>query len=317
MRCKAFTLAEVMVVVAILALLLMILAPSLNRTLGMARSTLCRNNLAKISTAFGTYVGGVDGSGAAAAHPPDSGLWPGVPYSVCPSKNLFICPEKEEKSSFSLPTNPLDGLVYVHRVRGFEVPFAEVGLGKMHFGTRRGSDARGEYIECGTDDNSACTAAYMDRDGHDGIIRIYLMPNGEIIAKLMKYSCGESNCVLYKGKPLFPDNVYTTPGEERYGWLGPGTSKNGMEVVLAKGMKCSYGINERSGELRNGTNRVLLVDYDQMVVKLGDPKCPEMLAAGAARHMGKLNMLRVDGRVQAMGPTQLDPLLGDQNLWEP
>ena len=324
MKRNAFTLVEILVVIAVIALLLMILMPSYQQAAAMTRATLCRNNLAKISTAFATHASGAAASTLKGVFSlPSADLWPGVPYSVCPVKTLFICPEKEEeeKSSYNKPTNPLEGLQYLNRPRGWNIPFTEVGLGKMYFGTRRGRDSRGEYIECGMDDNSPVDADYMDNDGSDGLIRVYLEPNGRVVAKLMKYNCagGESNCVLYKGKPLFPDNVYTNPNDERYGWLGPGASKSSLlvEAVLFKGVQCSYGINERSGELRYGTGRVLLVDYDKMIVDLSNAECPKLLSTAAQRHLGKLNMLLTDGAVRATGPTQIDPLLGGQELWEP
>jgi len=322
MRRNGFTLAEMMVVVALLALLLMLVAPSYHHAASITRATLCRNNLAKISTAFGTHAGGVDASSVSGAVSlPNSDSWPAVPYDVCPMNALFICPEKEDKNAYSMPSNPMEGLRYQNsgygrNDRGWDIPFTEAGLGGMYFGTRRGRDSRGEYIEVGLDDNAAVTADYMDRDGHDGILRVYLESSGKIVIKLMKYSCGENNCVLYFGKPLFPDNV-TDPADPYYGWLGPGTSKNGRERVLSRGMQCSYGINERSGELHYGAKRVLLVDYDEVIVKLGDSKCPELLSEAAERHMGKLNMLLADGAVQAIGPTRLDPLLGDQDIWAP
>jgi len=317
MKRDAFTLVEILVVIAVIALLLMIMMPSYQQAQALTRATLCRNNLAKLSTAFGTHAGGAAASTLKGAFGlPTSDLWPAVPYDVCPVKTVFICPEKDDKSAYSMPTEPLDGLVYVHPDRGFSVPFTECGLGKMNFGTRRGQDSRGVYIECGTDDNDVVTASYMDNDGHDGLMRVYLMSTGEVILKLLKYSCGESNCVLYRGKPLFPDDV-TNPADHHYGWLGPGTSKNGREVELSRGMQCSYGINERSGELHYGDSRVLLVDYDKIIVDLSDAKCPSLLSTAAQRHLGKLNVLFADGAVRATGPTQLDPLLGDQELWEP
>ncbi len=318
MRRNAFTLVEVMVVIAVIVLLLVILMPSYQHAQALTRATLCRNNLAKISTAFATHSGGVGaGTVSGAFSLPKSDGWPAVPYDVCPVKTVFICPEKEEKSSYSMPTNPLEGLVYVHPDRGFSVPFAEVGLGKMNFGTRRGRDSRGEYIECGTDDNDPVTAAYMDNDGHDGLMRVYLQPSGEVIIKLLKYSCGETNCILYRGKPLFVDSC-TDPANHKYGWMGAQPdSKIGREVVLSKGMQCSYGINERSGSLKYGDSRVLLVDYDKMIVDLSKAECPQLLSTAAQRHLGKLNVLFADGSVKVMGPTHLDPLLGDQNIWEP
>jgi hypothetical protein len=192
-----------------------------------------------------------------------------------------------------------------------------VGLGKMYFGTRRGKDSRAEYIECGTDDNSAVTAAYMDTDGHDGLMRVYLEPSGKVVIKLMKYSCGENNCVLYFGKPCFPDST-TDPADPFYGWLGPKpTSKINVERVLSKGMQCSYGINERSGELHYGDGRVLVVDYDKTIVNISNAELPKLLSDAAQRHLGKLNMLLTDGAVRPTWPTQLDPLLGGKALWEP
>jgi len=58
------------------------------------------------------------------------------------------------------------------------------------------------------------------------------------------------------------------------------------------------------------------VDYDKVIVDLSDAECPTLLSTAAQRHLGKLNILLADGAVRATGPTQLDPLLG-QELWEP
>ena len=322
MKRRAFTLVEILVVIAVIALLLMILMPSYQHAAAMTRATLCRNNLAKISTAFATHA---SGAGAKTLNGifdlPNADSWPVVPYDVCPVPTLFICPEKEEKSNYSIAKNPMEGLRYTNsgynrNDRGWDILFTEVGLGKMYFGTRRGKDSRGDYIEVGLDDNSEVTAVSIDTDGHDGVLRVYLEPNGKVVIKLIKYSCGENNCVLYFGKPLFPDNV-TNPADPFYGWLGPGTSKNGMERELSRGMQCSYGINERSGELRYGDGRVLLVDYDKTIVNLSNAEFPKLLSDAAQRHLGKLNMLLTDGAVRPTGPTQLDPLLGGQKLWEP
>ena len=322
MKRDAFTLVEILVVIAVIALLLMILMPSYQQAAAMTRATLCRNNLAKISTAFATHA---SGAGAKTLNGifdlPNADTWPAVPYDVCPVPTLFICPEKEEKSIYTTPKNPMEGLRYTNsgynrNDRGWDILFTEVGLGKQNFGTRRGRDSQGDYIEVGLDDNSAVTADYIDNDGHDGVLRVYLEPGGKVVIKLIKYSCGENNCVLYFGKPLFPDNV-TNPADPFYGWLGPGTSKNGMERELSRGMQCSYGINERSGELRYGDGRVLLVDYDKTIVNLSNAEFPKLLSDAAQRHLGKLNMLLTDGAVRPTGPTQLDPLLGGQKLWEP
>lgn len=54
-RCRAFTLIEVLVVVAIIALLLAILLPSLEQARRMSRATVCLSNLKQIGNACMTY----------------------------------------------------------------------------------------------------------------------------------------------------------------------------------------------------------------------------------------------------------------------
>jgi len=318
MRRNAFTLVEVMIVIAVIALLLMILLPSYQRAAAMTRATICRNNLAKLSTAFATHAGGAGASTIKGAFGlPASDVWPAVPYDVCPVTALFTCPEMEEKSIFALPKNPLEGLTYACTNRNFEIPITEVGIGGLHIGTRRGQDSRAPYIEIVLEDvETRISTNTFDHDDGDGLMRVYLESNGKVVIKLLNYSCGEKNCMRYKGKPLYPDET-TDPISPIYGWLGPGASKVNREVSLSQGMQCTYGINERSGQLRYGDARVLLVDYDKTIVNLSDPKCPQMLSDAAQRHLGKLNVLFADGAVKATGPTNLDPLLGGQELWAP
>jgi len=136
----------------------------------------------------------------------------------------------------SIPTNPLEGLTYACTNRNFELPITEVGLGFSYMGTRRGTDSRGDYIEIVLEDrvDIAVTANTFDYDNGDGLMRVYLESTGRVVIKLLNYSCGERNCVRYHGKPLFPDEV-TNPADPLYGWLGPGASKVGREVVLSSG----------------------------------------------------------------------------------
>ncbi len=56
-RCGAFTLVELLVVVAILTLLIPILMPSLNKAKERARMAVCKMNLKGLIAAFGNYIG--------------------------------------------------------------------------------------------------------------------------------------------------------------------------------------------------------------------------------------------------------------------
>ncbi len=55
-RCKAFTLIEVLVAISIIAMLLGILVPSLQRVRGIAGQTLCQNHLRQWAMAFEMYA---------------------------------------------------------------------------------------------------------------------------------------------------------------------------------------------------------------------------------------------------------------------
>jgi len=283
------------------------------------------------------------GSGGGSGEDPEA--WPPLPPGPPPPP-----PEPERRSLDEF----LRELRYACRNRGFEVGFGDPshqGMGHMNLGTREGEDGRGNYIEIGLDDNSPVTAGYIDSDGHDGVIRLYQQTDGQVIAKLMKYSCGERNCVVYKNEPLFtspadPASV-TTPGAEQYGWLGPGTSKNGMEVVLfdpeeqegtpgsgggsgsgvgpygvrrslglwAVRISSNYGMARGVERFPPGAAKPLVMDFTHRIV---DPTVPQFTdyLYGSARHSGQINVLFTDGSIQPMAPSSLDPLMpGNEQLY--
>lgn len=334
MKRKAFTLVELLVVVAIIVLLVAILAPGFRDAVARGRAATCQNNLHNISTAFANHYAQqqlVEGKAQTADYP-SADQWPSIPWNVCQSRETFHCPEAEGTAAGAgLPLSEyLSQFLYTCRNRGFSVPFgdpAHQGVGKMNLGTRTGSDQTGNYIEIGLDDNSVVTANYMDNDGHDGLMRIYAGAGGRRFIKLLVYYCGEKNCVTHYDNPVFtgPGDTpgVTDPGSIEYGWLGPATynsndrsEKEGMEVDL-ESMICTYGINWGSENLSFGARKILVTDYDENIVDSTDPNIQTKLQA-AARHLGKLNILFTDSTVKAFGPTEIDPLLpGNATLWQP
>lgn len=335
MKTRAFTLVELLIVIVILGVLLALLVPAGSRAWAVARATWCRDNLRQIHNGF--YVHRAQAEELAGLFP-KADQFPSIPRMAMESPRTFICPEDdydaEAGDGQSAVVDPLSHLVYRNidssswkPPRNIEICFddpAHQGFGHMHMGTWRGSDARGEYIEIGLNDNSPVTENYyMSGESHDGIIRIYLNDGGRTIAKLIKYSCGEYNCVLFDGKPLFegpndPPGV-TDPASEQYGWMGPGTSKNGMEVELGVTwtMRCSYGMTVGAEQFRSGVHKILVIDHPRRMADYTRPDFWEMLEE-SARHFGHINVLFSDGSVQSFSPMEIDPLVpGNHRLWEP
>lgn len=318
MKRNAFTLVELLVVVSIIALLATILSPSLVGACAIARKAVCAANLHHIGEGFATHNTQMQQTGLPTTLFPATSQWPGVPMGSLDSGDVFICPEAEGEGVGG-DVDYLSAMTYVNRPRGLEIPMSSVGgLGEMWVGYRRGSDGRGAYMEIGTDDNSTVTAGYLNSDGHDGVIRVYdEQPGGMVTAVLWRYSCGEKNCVLYNGEPLFPDGSNTDPSSDTFGWLGPGTSKNGMEVELASGGCTSYGMNVNASKFQGGKRRVAVLDFDSRIVRPDRSDIQKGLE-DAARHLGTINILYSDDSVGSAGPTEIDPRIPTrESLWLP
>ena len=95
---RAFTLVELLVVVAIIALLVTILAPSLRRTLDMTRRAVCATNQRHLGSAFAEYAS--ESGGKLPQHPAYGGNWLwDLPCETLDSliacgaqKEMFFCP---------------------------------------------------------------------------------------------------------------------------------------------------------------------------------------------------------------------------------
>jgi prepilin-type N-terminal cleavage/methylation domain-containing protein len=101
MKRKAFTLVELMVVIAIIALLVVLVMPSMSTVYSLARATICRGQLEKLGGAFAIAQGQKPiysaGNPALLGVYPKKLTWPSIPRNAVDDPVLYHCPEDPNK----------------------------------------------------------------------------------------------------------------------------------------------------------------------------------------------------------------------------
>jgi prepilin-type N-terminal cleavage/methylation domain-containing protein/prepilin-type processing-associated H-X9-DG protein len=347
MKSKAFTLVELMVVIAIIALLVAILLPSMSSVASVTRATICMNNLNKLGQAFALAsasrtVGGGGGAGmgtGALVFPyPDSLLWPGVPKEAVADPVIFICPEdvgKESKVSSGNVQDMFALLEYRNEYGSFKMN--NIGGKAFLYISRTGTDSvNGPYTEfLLEDDNNNGQFEQLNFNGWwdtDGYVRVY--HSGYL---WLPASMPEEEKYKYPGAgaPGYPNSLNACPnmnqiwfrGKPAYGTDGQTNTNRGQKNRPGYGLKewsvwmTNYGISSVVYQYPYSAKALLLVDYPELIVDLEAPltvdtKLAGGIGVGGARHLGKVNGLWADGSVTANMPLNISPRLRPET-WAP
>jgi prepilin-type N-terminal cleavage/methylation domain-containing protein/prepilin-type processing-associated H-X9-DG protein len=315
MKRRAFTLVELLVVVAIIALLVAMLVPQFSTARKLARSTVCRNNLNKLAQGMIEAQNKPDLGGAISGTPyPDPAIWPAVPMNVVPNTNVFICPE------FTNPANDqVMGLQYKSGIGGAFVDFKDGAMGPhgiVSCRSRTGSNGQGRYVEFVIEENPDYPCAFgQSTDAgypsvncyseNDGVWRFYETSSpGVRKVELVNYTCGATNELWLNGKQY---------------WTNLAGHVN--DQVLMPWVATSYGINSQITGYTIKPNTIVLVDWDNRLVDMTDTAgvAAKLPQTQIARHNGQLNVLFADQSVRTMGPSEINPAITSiaQDLWKP
>ena len=280
---RAFTLIELMVVMAMIAMLLALLLPALGNARAAGRATRCAVNLHQL----GMLMTPVMGKPATGQPFPTPLAWPGEVFPRCPHLGIFHCPDGGKGGS-----GRAEGLAYRNASRGIDVSLD--GSTNAYFTTRPGSNGT-EYV---IEDNIAAGPASFN-DLNDG----YFVIDDQGVLTVKQSTCGEPNALYLNGQPLWPPD---------------GLMRNhvGQPTPVGGAGRTNYGINTRAWKQGYGSKVIVLMDSTQRTVDPGNTVQAQQTLLESTRHLGRLNVLMGDGGVIRRTPIELNPQFR-LKLWDP
>jgi prepilin-type N-terminal cleavage/methylation domain-containing protein len=350
MQRRAFTLVELLMVVAVIALLVAFFYPSMSAAGKTARTVVCQNHLRNISQAFTLRRANssLEQTPNQRSDYPEPLAWPSVPMDILADEETYICPEDDgtEASGSGDGTDNLEKLEYVNWDGHWTLNQTE-GETTTYFARRGEHPSKGPYTEfhC-QDDHTDPNYAKAFRNGppwigwydEDCLIRMY--DSGLIDVPTTHWwgepqyddhkatiwvvwqpppnqhynlnTCPNVNEIWFEGSPAFGSNgqVHTNRGNT---FQIPGWKAGGA----GGGGVTSYGINSYAYRVTKGRH-IVLVDYEatDTVVWLEDDVESENNLLNSGRHHGKVNYLLSDGTVHLAAPMAVSPRI-EPEKWDP
>jgi len=311
MKRNAFTMTELLVVLAILALLGAIAVPTSSRMMALGRRTVCANNLSQLMRMI---ISAQQLPRARGELPPEETpfmakhFWPSrvaAEYTGSPlaAERLFLCPDSLTGYSKGHPP-----LTYLSGISWEFMPFDP---SSFHCCSREGVDEAGEsYTEYCIEENPRVESKWTHIDCcgtsawsvNDGIWRVYdRIENGLRTVVLTYYDCGKPNQLWINGE-FYADSL---------------ANKLGMTLKF-RDAYTNYGYNALLGEdYTVAPDTIVLMDSINGHI---DPEDPDIIAdlnhPDTARHLGMINVLTADAAVRVLAPSDLYPDIDDRQ-WTP
>lgn len=325
---RAFTIPEVLTVIAIIIIILAMLLPSLGESRHGAWMAMCASNQHQCHIAMKGQKGYTPHSSL-----PSSGAWTSAVVAKGAGPSL-ICPVDEFihrgaggmddlrivqwEHSGHPDAGHVSETMMVDIIDGASLPDPQISWfrgDRVH----RGGQLNGEddlRAKVGVSDwsrlESGKVAVSIDWSGrflidtNDNTIHIYDKWQGDPHGGGSRHFIYDSEGELVEiggGKHTHTNNQ----------------AHQGYDPALdldAEGTAVSFGMNSQVRDKRHGAGQVLLLDYERSIVQRGDSghAIDDMDELFAPRHFGKANVLFVDGSVQPMAQAELEV---DPELWLP
>ena len=308
-----FTLLELLTVIAIIAMLLAILMPSLRGAINVTKAAKCGSNLRELSKAVANFR----------SDKPTQKLFPQTwqstlkPY-VSNNLDVFVCPEFAGNNPEATQV-ALNDLVYFRVVHGrtdiidltenpymvkLSPPQYEAALAANWLGNSNASNnfPRDEwpYQDDGTGVYWLCMEDYgNDWDYKDVMTRVTDNHDGTLSLHMISGFTGHQNSLRWKHD------------DSEIAYIGSNNTV-GVDVTLpTEEYESSYGMNGKAEGIKFQGTKVLMIDYIWIVAsRTHDWSAhpgPRLGVPSFARHMGKMNVLFAGGDVALMRPEEIDP----------
>ena len=324
----AFTLTELLVAIVVIALLISIIAPLPGVAISYAHQVKCASNQRQIFDAMlirrnEEFLRLQVQPGTMTSDTLQVNDWPtAIQHYIGRSANVMLCPE-EKDTQRGIPDVSVriwwigvrDEHMFTHYPYWMESDYEDPGLDpkpnmwKINGDNyRRGGKPKSMLAKYtpGNDPNDYWFAVedIGDADFWDFDTHVIETPTSIKIHGYEGYAQAIHAIIGPDGSRFDYDNP---DGKEE---IGP------LEFFMPR---THFGMNSQASSLRAGTEKLLLVDYNDIVVRTGlrigeDDGFPLLIQP---RHRGKVNGLTMSGAVQTYAPEDINPEIStNTHLWE-
>ena len=308
-----FTLVELLVVMALIALLAMLTVPTLSGIYRVAHRTTCANNLKRIGQAVTLLSGSGPGGQEVRLR---TERWQLQLGRYIGEGGVFICPAGDGEEQ-AIENIPLTDLTCIHVTStGYDLEFIEgpyvAKLSDEQFqavdfvlGVRYDAPAYNPGVDPRMYWYILEDVPFEGGD-HDFDIGVRVLENGDgtltLSVKQITFASYDFNLVdkLDDRKILVRKHQMDgTPGNE-------------VVVGEASGM-ASYGMNAEFNSTSNDGEKIMVLDYPWFLARSDHDWSSDRLAGNIpgipifARHYGKINVLFTDGSVRLRRPDEVNP----------
>lgn len=346
---RAFTLAELMVVILIVTVIAAIVLPFFQRSFSVQRKVMCSNNLEKIGQGYHTRMTDQATQGKIPS-PPSINSWPadlakyigeisgGTSNAQLAQLSVLRCPEDEKVGSTTDSAMEALKEIYIEVFNGgpagdythwywnvhivddssqwvwrlSQEQYDEInarpnhGIGFSYGGYKEGADPTKWWFTF----EDMGPSGGGDKDYWDQMVRVEIKDN-EVVLYPHSGSAGYNfSMAMGEGK----DKVILVPDMKQ-------ANEKPIKLPGTVG-KSSYGINSVNGDIPQGSNKLLILDYEKTIARgatydkpdawlTNEEVFPTKTVNGKTmpaffRHIDKANVLMGTGAVKTLGYNEID-----------